>query len=78
MMYCDFVVFLQLLDSCECFLSLMNDNGETRDDIRLPEGELGKDIQSRLENNVDTMVTILKACGEEMVVGTKNITTSKK
>ena len=49
----------------------MGDSGETRDDIRLPDSDVGKDIQQR-SSSMDNTVTILKACGEEMVIAVKN------
>lgn len=56
------------------FLSLMDDQGEIRDDIKIPEGDLGKEIQ---EKNKDTdnqyLVTILKAIGEEAAIAIKNM-----
>ena len=36
---------LQLIDIDGDFLSLMDDAGETRDDIKVPEGELGDEIK---------------------------------
>ena len=38
---------LQLIDIDGDFLSLMDDMGETRDDIKIPEGELGDEIKVR-------------------------------
>ena len=39
---------LQLIDIDGDFLSLMDDMGETRDDIKIPEGELGDEIKVRI------------------------------
>ena len=56
------------------FLSLMDDGGETRDDIRLPEGDIGKEIQTKFENDENFLVTVLKAMDDEMAVATKAMT----
>jgi translation initiation factor 5A len=34
----------QLVDIDDNFLSLMDDGGETRDDVKVPEGDLGKEV----------------------------------
>lgn len=35
----------------------MKDSGELRDDIRLPDGDLGTDIKNKFENNEDLLVS---------------------
>jgi hypothetical protein len=45
-----FADLLQLIDiDDEGFLSMMNDNGDTRSDLRIPEGEIGDEIRTRFE-----------------------------
>lgn len=56
------------------FLALMDDNGETREDLKLPDGDLGKEIEKRFTNGDQFMVSVLKAIDEEHVVGTKTMT----
>ena len=53
----------------------MADDGDTRDDIKVPEGDVGKEITAKFEAGGDFMVTVLKACGEEMAIATKAMTT---
>lgn len=53
------------------FLELMDDNNEIREDLKLPETDLGKEIRSKFDNGEGLLVTVLKAMGEEMVVGHK-------
>lgn len=52
----------------------MDDQGEIRDDIKVPDSDLGKDI---MEKNKDAdnqyLVTILKAVGEELAIAIKNM-----
>ena len=63
----------QLVDIEDDYLSLMNDDGEIRQDIKLPESDIGAEIKKKHENEEQFMVTILKAMGQEAAVGTKNI-----
>ncbi|ERT02625.1 eukaryotic translation initiation factor 5A-1 [Sporothrix schenckii ATCC 58251] len=63
----------QLLDiSDDGFLSLMNDDGDTKDDVKLPEGEVGEKITKLFKTEEkDTNVTILTAMGEEAAIDAK-------
>jgi len=62
----------QLLDvSDDGFLSLMDDAGNTRDDLKLPEGDIGEEIKSAIDDGKDILCTVLSACGEEAVIATK-------
>uniref|UniRef100_A0A3B3WEK7 Translation initiation factor 5A C-terminal domain-containing protein n=1 Tax=Poecilia mexicana TaxID=48701 RepID=A0A3B3WEK7_9TELE len=47
----------QLIGIQDGYLSLLQDSGEVREDLKLPEGDLGKEIESRHE------------AGEEILVG---------
>ncbi|XP_057716383.1 eukaryotic translation initiation factor 5A-2 isoform X2 [Corythoichthys intestinalis] len=53
------------------FLSLMDDNSEQRDDLKMPEGELGEAIIKKLEEGESILVTVLKAIEDEQVVAFK-------
>jgi len=62
----------QLLDvSDDGYLSLMDDAGNTRDDLKVPEGELGDEIRTSIDDGKDILCTVLSACGEEAVIATK-------
>ena len=50
------VVRLQLLDIEDGFLSLMDDTGNTRDDLKVPEGEIGEEIQREYGDGKDLLV----------------------
>ena len=52
----------------------MADDGDTRDDIKVPDNELGKEITAKFEKDEQFMVTILKAMGEESAIGVKAMT----
>ncbi|XP_060919851.1 eukaryotic translation initiation factor 5A-2 [Labrus mixtus] len=58
----------------EGFLALMDDNGDTREDLKVPDNEVGKDIRKRFSNGETFMVSVLKALKDEEVVGTKVLT----
>ncbi|WEW58361.1 translation initiation factor eIF5A [Emydomyces testavorans] len=63
----------QLIDISEDgFLSLMADDGSTKDDVKLPDGEVGEKIEKlfRTEEK-DTNVVVLTAMGEEVAMDAK-------
>ncbi|ROT38692.1 translation initiation factor eIF-5A [Sodiomyces alkalinus F11] len=63
----------QLLDIADDgFMSLMNDDGDTKDDVRVPDGEVGEKINRLFKaEEKDTNVIILSAMGEEAAVEAK-------
>merc|ERR1712043_157736 len=61
----------QLIGMDDDFLSLMDDNGDTRDDLKCPEDAVGDEIKAAIEKETDILVTCLSACGEECVIATK-------
>jgi translation initiation factor 5A len=48
--------------------------GDIREDIKIPDGDIGKEIQSKHDNGDNFMVTIVSAMGEEAAIATKAIT----
>ncbi|KAI9901523.1 hypothetical protein N3K66_003340 [Trichothecium roseum] len=63
----------QLLDiSDDNFLSLMDDDGDTKDDVKMPDGETGTKIHKLFrEEEKDTNVIILTSMGEEAAIDAK-------
>ncbi|KAK4236633.1 eukaryotic translation initiation factor 5A-1 [Achaetomium macrosporum] len=54
------------------YLSLMTADGDTKDDVKMPEGDLGAKITKLFkEEEKDTIVTIQTAMGEEAAVDAK-------
>ncbi|KAF3041940.1 translation initiation factor eIF5A [Didymella sp. IMI 355093] len=54
------------------FLSLMSDDGSTKDDVKLPDGEVGDKINKLfVEDGKDTSVIVLTAMGEEAAIDAK-------
>ncbi|CAL9730595.1 eukaryotic translation initiation factor 5A-2 [Monosporozyma unispora] len=62
----------QLLDIDDGFLSLMSNDGETKDDVKAPEGELGDQLQEAFDEGRDVNVTIIAAMGEEAAISFKD------
>ncbi|CAN6673494.1 eukaryotic translation initiation factor 5A-1 [Trichomonascus vanleenenianus] len=62
---------LQLINIDDDFLSLMDNDGNTKDDVKIPEGELGEKLQSDFDDGKDLLVTILTAMGEEAAISYK-------
>lgn len=63
----------QLLDiSDDGYLSLMSDDGDTKDDVKVPDGEVGEKINKLFRvDEKDTNVVILTAMGEESAIEAK-------
>jgi len=76
----------QLLDmDDDGYLSLMDDSGDTRDDLKCPEegasgaqGDAGQEIRDAMADGREILVTCLSACGEETVIATKTNTAADK
>ena len=50
----------QLLDvSDDGYLSLMDDGGNTRDDLKVPEGDIGEEIKSSMDEGKDILVSLI-------------------
>ncbi|KAI3389479.1 hypothetical protein SNEBB_004217 [Seison nebaliae] len=63
---------LQLINiTDDGFCSLMLDNGDTREDIKLPKNELGDEIQTKFDKDESFACVVLSAMDEEQIVGIK-------
>jgi translation initiation factor 5A len=65
----------QLLSIEDNFVSLMDlETCDTKDDLRLPDGELGEQIKQAFEKEQDNgiLLSVTAACGEEMILGFKS------
>lgn len=49
----------------------MSSDGTSKDDVKVPEGELGDQINSQFEDGKDLLVTIVSAMGEEQAIALK-------
>ncbi|MEW2426048.1 hypothetical protein AB0911_36610 [Streptomyces nigra] len=61
----------QLVDIADDYVSLMADDGTTREDLSLPVNDTADDITAKFKSGESFLVTVLSAVGEEMIVGTK-------
>jgi len=68
----------QLIGLDEEFLSLLDDSGDTRDDLKCPDGSVGDEIRDAIQSDRDLLVTVLSAVGEECVIAVKVNTAADK
>ncbi|KIM77397.1 hypothetical protein PILCRDRAFT_825360 [Piloderma croceum F 1598] len=61
----------QLVNIDDGFLNLMNSDGVTKDDVKVPEDTLGTEIQASFDQGKDLLVTIIAAMGEEQAISVK-------
>ncbi|KAG0680101.1 Eukaryotic translation initiation factor 5A [Pichia californica] len=61
----------QLLDIDDGYLSLMNNDGDMKEDVRAPEGDLGEKLQSDFDDGKELIVTIVSAMEEEACISYK-------
>eukprot|EP00358_Blepharisma_japonicum_P006041 CAMPEP_0202945082 /NCGR_PEP_ID=MMETSP1395-20130829/6051_1 /ASSEMBLY_ACC=CAM_ASM_000871 /TAXON_ID=5961 /ORGANISM="Blepharisma japonicum, Strain Stock R1072" /LENGTH=113 /DNA_ID=CAMNT_0049644707 /DNA_START=119 /DNA_END=460 /DNA_ORIENTATION=+ len=55
------------------FVSLMDEEGNTKEDLRLPDDEEGAKIRSLFEAGQTVSVTVMKAMGQERIMAGKEI-----
>ena len=63
----------------EDYLSLMDDSGETREDLKMPTypEDLEKDIRAGFDAGEQLILSVVSAMGEEHVMGFKKDNTDK-
>jgi len=61
----------QLIGMNDGFLSIMDDSGEIREDLKCPDDAIGEEIKAAIDADADILVTCLSAVGEECVITTK-------
>ncbi|KAG6812691.1 translation initiation factor eIF5A [Tricholoma furcatifolium] len=61
----------QLVNIDDGFLNLMDNDGNAKDDVKVPEGDLGKEIEAGFEAGKDLLVTIIAAMNEEQAISYK-------
>ncbi|KAJ1538420.1 Eukaryotic translation initiation factor 5A [Cladochytrium tenue] len=58
----------QVLNISDGFFSLLTSDGGTKDDCKVPNGNIGNQITSAFEDGKDIVVTIITAMGEEACI----------
>ncbi|KAG8136154.1 putative Eukaryotic translation initiation factor 5A protein, partial [Naja naja] len=61
----------QLICIQDGYLSLLTESGEVREDLKVPEGELGKEIEGKYNAGEDFQVSVMSAMSEECAVAIK-------
>lgn len=61
----------QLLNIDDGFLQLMDDAGDPKDDLKVPDTDIGKEIQEKFDDGENIMITVLTSMGEELAIGVK-------
>merc|ERR1719198_1566805 len=61
----------QLVNIDDGFLNLMTNDGTSKDDVKVPDSDIGQQIEEAFEDGKDIVVTILTAMGEEAAVAWK-------
>ncbi|MGW2364661.1 translation initiation factor IF-5A [Streptomyces sp. NPDC001667] len=64
----------QVIDIDDGFLSLMGDGGDTKEDVKLPTGDLGESIESQYRSGKELVVTVITAMGEEAAISVREVT----
>ncbi|KAI7862591.1 eukaryotic translation initiation factor 5A [Spinellus fusiger] len=60
-----------LINIDDDFLSLMLADGSTKDDVKLPAGELGAKLQEEFDDGKELIVSVVSAMGEEHALSYK-------
>ncbi|KAF8901561.1 initiation factor 5a [Hymenopellis radicata] len=61
----------QLVNIDDGFLNLMTQDGTSKDDVKVPESDLGNEIAAAFDEGKDLLVTIISAMGEEQAISWK-------
>ncbi|KAM9955477.1 hypothetical protein ACTFIW_000079 [Dictyostelium discoideum] len=60
-----------VMDVQDGYLSLLDASGEVKEDLPLPEDDIGKEISQMLKENKEPLVSVISALGKEGVVSVK-------
>ncbi|KAB8252518.1 eukaryotic elongation factor 5A hypusine, DNA-binding OB fold-domain-containing protein [Aspergillus flavus] len=60
-----------LVNIDEGFLNLANQDGTMKDDVKVPDGGLGQQIEQDFEAGTDLLIAVISAMGEEQAVSVR-------
>ncbi|KAI9265040.1 translation protein SH3-like domain-containing protein [Phascolomyces articulosus] len=66
-----------LINIDDGFLSLMLEDGSTKEDVKLPDNEIGQQMEADFEEGKDLLVSVVAAMGEEHALSYKEAPNSK-
>ncbi|KAL7004331.1 translation initiation factor eIF5A [Cystobasidiomycetes sp. EMM_F5] len=61
----------QLVNVDDGYLNLMDTDGNSKDDVKVPDSEVGEQIQQLFDDGKDVLVTIVSSMGEEHALAVK-------
>lgn len=64
----------QLIGITDGYLSLLQDSGEVREDLKMPEGDLGKEIESKYDAGEEILVNVFDCCTTHIFVRVFSVT----
>lgn len=64
-----------LLNIDDDFMNLIDQDGKEKDDVKVPEGEIGDQIQNLFADGKEVLVTVVSAMGEEHALAVKEAPT---
>lgn len=66
------------MDIDDGFLNLLTGDGNTKNDLKIPDAEIGQQIQQMFDDGKDVVVSVISALGIEGVVAVKEATGANK
>jgi translation initiation factor 5A len=61
-----------LLDIDGEYVSLMLSSGDTKDDVRMPEGDMGKELRAAFDDGRELLVSVIASMNEEAIISFKD------
>ncbi|KAG0228541.1 translation protein SH3-like domain-containing protein [Mortierella sp. GBAus27b] len=61
----------QLVNIDDGYLNMITTDGDQKDDVKVPEGDIGTQIQTAFDDGKDLLVTVVSSMGEEAALSFK-------
>jgi len=62
----------QLIDIDDGYFNLMDSDGSPKDDVKVPDSDIGKEMKTAFDDGRDLLITIIAAMGEEQALAYKD------